>query len=164
MQTPQITLEDDTHIYNFNLGKIFRKLKNGNIRETGLSKVKDGYHQIWISGKMYKLHRVLYEKYHNIKIPVDKCIDHINRIKTDNCINNLRLVTLKENSQNQSIPKNNTSFHKNIFWNKKDKKWKIVISGKYYGSFKELSQAVLHRNLMIGFLNNTTNTMYTILD
>lgn len=164
MQAPQITLEDDNFIYHFDTGKIFIKLKNGDIRETGLSKDKDGYHQIWISDKMCKVHRVLYAKYHSMKIPNDKVIDHIDRNPSNNKIENLRLVTRSENSQNQSIKKNNTSNHKNIFWDEKCCKWRIRIGDKYYGSFEELAQAVLHRNLMINFLNNATGTFYTILD
>lgn len=164
MQVPEITLEDDTHIYHFDTGKVFIKLKTGIVKETGLSKDKDGYYQIVISYKMYKVHRILFEKYYSMKIPSDKCIDHINRIKTNNRIENLRMISRIENSQNRSIQINNTSGYKNINWKKDTNKWGVRLSNKIYGSFDDLQQAILHRNLMIGFLNNTQNTKYTILD
>ena len=56
-------------------------------------------------------------------------VDHINRIKTDNRIENLRWVSRCENSQNCEKQKNNTSGYKNIY-TKIDKGyeyWRIAI-------------------------------------
>lgn len=49
--------------------------------------------------KVYYLHRVVWE-YYNGKIPKNLMIDHINRNKSDNRIENLRLVDAKENRRN----------------------------------------------------------------
>ena len=79
MNLPEIQLEDDTRIYNFTLGKIYRKFKNGSIKETGCKDSR--YYRISIEGKKLRVHRVLYEKYHGMKIPNDLVIDHIEIIE-----------------------------------------------------------------------------------
>ena len=125
-------------------------------KETGLCKGSDGYHQISIDGTMKKVHRVLYEKFHG-QIPDKMDIDHINRVKTDNRISNLRLVTKTQNQQNRTKLLNNTSGHKNIFWDKRDSKWKVQLrvngKNKHYGYFENIEDAVIKRNQAILELN-----------
>jgi hypothetical protein len=59
-----------------------------------------GYSQIYVDGKPYYGHFLAYFLT-NGKLPVDK-IDHINRIRTDNRISNLRLADSKLNAVNNS--------------------------------------------------------------
>ncbi len=61
------------------------------------------------------------------------CIDHINRVKTDNRFSNLRVVTASENAHNVKPKKG--------YWkNHRGKKWTSVIvvrgNGKYLGLFE----------------------------
>ena len=67
------------------------------------------------------------------------CIDHINRSKTDNCADNLRVVTHQQNNFNRSNVKGYT-------WDKATKKWKaqITINGvnKYLGLFEKEEDAM----------------------
>ena len=68
--------------------------------------------------KIYYLHRLL--AIHFIPNPVIKpCIDHINRIRDDNRIENLRWATPEENMSNKTIHKNNKLGHMNISYKKK---------------------------------------------
>jgi hypothetical protein len=66
------------------------------------------------------------------------CIDHINHSRTDNSVENLRVVTSQQNQFNRS----NT---KGYYWNKKSRKWKaqITVNGKrkYLGLFKKEENA-----------------------
>ena len=54
-------------------------------------------------------------------------IDHINQIKHDNRISNLRLVSRSENNHNSPAPRNNTSGVKGVEWAPKTQKWRAVI-------------------------------------
>ena len=70
----------------------------------------------------FYLHRLLALAY--IPNPDNKdVIDHINRIRNDNRIENLRWVTTLENMQNKSEYNNNTSGTTNVYYHKKREKW-----------------------------------------
>lgn len=67
-----------------------------------LSADKDGYLRTGVSKpecKTIKVHRLVYETF-VCKIPDGMQIDHINTIKDDNRLENLRIVTPKENMAN----------------------------------------------------------------
>lgn len=59
---------------------------------------KDGYLILKIKGKQYKAHRIVYLLCTG-KFPNGE-LDHINRVRDDNRIENLRIVTRKENIAN----------------------------------------------------------------
>ena len=61
---------------------------------------------------------------HYISNPENKSeVDHINRIRDDNRIENLRWVTKLENSSNKGMSKNNTSGHKNVMFDINTHRW-----------------------------------------
>lgn len=115
----------------------------GNMRE-------NGYLQLMVGRKCVKLHRLIYEHV-NGQIPDGFEIDHINGIRTDNRIENLRLVSRGENQQNRHRPnKNNKLGIKGVVYNKKNNKFKsqIDVGGKkiYLGCFQTIEQAVFAYN------------------
>lgn len=57
-------------------------------------------------------------------------IDHINRIPSDNRIENLRMVTQVENMQNTKGPRcdNKSSLIKGVTWDKRRQKWVAQIN------------------------------------
>ena len=75
------------------------------------------------------------------KFPEDQ-IDHINGIKNDNRIINLRAVSGKENSRNFSLRKDNVSGHIGVGWDSENNRWRVQISKAYYGSFECKSDAI----------------------
>ena len=81
-------------------GKLVRNFKCGRAPAGTSSSYtdKDGYLCVAIEGKLYRAHRLVWLYVHG-KFPKGD-IDHINRIKDDNRIKNLRDVTRSENKQN----------------------------------------------------------------
>jgi len=59
-----------------------------------------GHLQIGINGKQYFIHRIVAMTYLNFDIHSDLLIDHINRIKNDNRVENLRVVNYQQNNFN----------------------------------------------------------------
>ncbi len=119
-----------------------------------------GYMYVGIKGKEYQIHRVVWTLFNGI-IPYGYCIDHIDHNKTNNRIENLRIVTHSENMKNQIKRKNNTSGKMGVYWKKANKKWasEICIDGKqiHLGLFLKYSDAVDSRKnaeVLYGFHNN----------
>tara|TARA_R110002012_G_C11339264_1_gene578074 strand:- start:65 stop:505 length:441 start_codon:yes stop_codon:yes gene_type:complete len=93
-------------------GKVFSKKTNKfkTLSDNGLGYK---YVALYPNQKNYYIHRLIAEYY--IPNPNNlKEVDHINRIKDDNRIENLRWVTRKENENNKGIQKRNKTGFKYI--------------------------------------------------
>jgi hypothetical protein len=78
-----------------------------------------------------KLHKWLW--YHiNGEIPKNMCMDHINRNRLDNRLENLRVVTYSDNARNAK-KRGGTSKYPGVSFCSRDKKWRAFIQ-------KELKQ------------------------
>ena len=110
---------------------------------------KSGYRQIKFGNKLYPAHRIMWI-YHNGSIDENMQIDHINGIKTDNRIENLRLVTAQQNCFNRS-----KFIAKGYCWSKAAQKWQATITvngkNKYLGLFANEEDARKK------YLNNVKN-------
>ena len=86
-----------------------------------------GYVVVFFNGKIYKAHRLIWAIVHG-ELPKGH-IDHINGNRSDNRIQNLRVVTQQQNSHNQqNINKRNKSGFRGVCWNRKSSKWQASIS------------------------------------
>lgn len=101
-------------------------------------------------------HRVVWAIYYG-KWPNNN-IDHINGVKTDNRINNLRALSQKKNTQNACISINNTTGVNGVYWHKRTKKWlaKVVVDYKgihlgYFDTIEEAAKARQEANEKYGF-------------
>jgi hypothetical protein len=92
-------------------------------------------------------HRVAWALHYG-EWPSDQ-IDHVNGDKTDNRLENLRIVTAQGNAKNRSLRSDNTSGHVGVYWVRETKKWsaQIKVDGrqKTIGSFESLEDAVKAR-------------------
>lgn len=105
----KLTYDTVTGIFVWNLGERHAGKIAGSI-------LKNGYVQISVKGKRYLGHRLawafVYGKFPKLGL------DHENRVRSDNWIDNLREATQAENMQNASLRKNNkcgftgVDFHK----------------------------------------------------
>jgi hypothetical protein len=122
---------------------VFIWKRNGNV--AGYPKT-NGYWQVRINNKYYLMHRLAWLYVHG-EFPAQ--IDHINRIRNDNRLCNLREVTRCQNQQNRSLQSNNTSGMAGVVYSKKYNSWRarIKANNKYYhlGSFKSFDEAVVAR-------------------
>ena len=105
-------------------GEIYFKFgkRKGQRAETKHSK---GYLLISTKGISMYAHRAVFLM-HNGFIPPQ--IDHINTIKTDNRIENLRPVTGHQNQCNHNKRKDNTSGYKGVCWHNQSNKWRAYVS------------------------------------
>lgn len=109
-------------IYDDETGE-FRWAKNhGKCRSGTLAGcVRGGYRSININKNRYLAHRLAWLYVYGEHPHMD--IDHINEIKTDNRISNLRIANRKENIRNQSIKASNTSGFKGVHYKKDKGRW-----------------------------------------
>ena len=77
-------------------------LVDGRVYQEKPAHNKYGYRVITVNGRKEFLHRVIYTLHHG-SIPEGKEIDHINRNKSDNRIENLRAVSRSENNRNKEV-------------------------------------------------------------
>jgi len=95
-------------------------------------------------GNHFKVHRLI--AIHYIPNPKNKKeVDHINRIRDDNRIENLRWSTRLENQQNMGVFKNNKLGIKNISYYKRDNQYeygKMINGIRHSKCFKTLQEAI----------------------
>lgn len=103
-----------------------------------------GYLRITVLGKSYYAHRLAWMYVHG-NLPHGE-IDHINGIKHDNRIDNLRDLKSISNANNRTREqKNSKSKVLGVSWNKKSNKWAAFIciykERKYLGIFADIKDA-----------------------
>ena len=113
------------------------------------TKLHSGYLGVCIGHKRWQAHRIAWALHHGAW-PKDQ-IDHINGIKTDNRICNLREATNSQNGKNLGLSKANTSGVKGVSFERYTQKWKatIRVDGKSIsiGRFNSIEDACNARKL-----------------
>lgn len=89
--------------------------------------------------KLLKLHRLI------MNAPDGMVVDHIDGNKLNNHKCNLRICTQAENTRNRGIASNSSTGVTGVRWNKINKTWRVMISDKNIGSYKNFEDAVKAR-------------------
>lgn len=101
--------------------------------------------------KKHQIHRLV--ALHYIPNPENKpYVDHINRDKSDNRVENLRWVSSSENNQNVGIRKDNKVGHKNIHYDDKNKRYcynKMIRGKRHHKCFKTKTEALCYKYIII---------------
>ena len=119
-----------------------------------------GYRQVGIKGKVYLEHRIIMVLCFG-HIPENAEIDHINHMRDDNRLANLRFVARSENRKNQSVSSKSTTGVTGVHFSKARKKYvaqikvdqKIIFLGNY-NTLEEAAAARAEANLKFNFHNN----------
>jgi hypothetical protein len=102
-----------------------------------------GYVVIAVEGRKYMAHRLAWLYTHR-RWPTEE-IDHINGVRSDNRLVNLREATPSQNQANKAMRRDNTSGAKGVTWDKSRSDWIAAIhvngSRKYLGRFSSVEEA-----------------------
>lgn len=121
-----------------------------------------GYRSINFMGRSFREHHVVWCWYYGYW-PA-KQLDHINQIRSDNRIENLREVTIAENAQNRRKAANTKLNEAGIWYDKRLKQYVAEITQNrkkvYQKRFTDIDEAIKARKaklLELGFHNNHGN-------
>lgn len=127
-------------LFTYKDGKIFHKPRHGTDRHTKMFNTRyagveakwlnpDGYNIVQCNKKRCFAHRIIWEM-HNGPIPNGMEIDHINRVRDDNRIENLQLITHKQNLGRRNQTSKGYSFDKRCA----TRPYKSSRTHKYFGT------------------------------
>jgi len=104
----------------------------------------EGYLTITVARRNLKAHRVAWAIYYG-SWP-EGFLDHVNGVRSDNRICNLRQASRTENNRNARLSKANTSGAKGVYWVTRKKRWQArIYVGKRllsFGHFVEKADAI----------------------
>ncbi len=143
-----IEFENMYQISNYGRVKsLERKSKNNRLLKEKILKTSldgSGYHLLGLNknNKKYMryIHRLVADHFLEIKREgIKLVVDHIDNDKNNNNVNNLQIITNRENCSKNSKENTSTSKFIGVHWNTRCKKWKaqIKINGKikHLGNF-----------------------------
>lgn len=87
---------------------------------------RDGRLSVSVGYRRYLVHRLIWLIVHGEWPPAD--VDHINNLRNDNRISNLRLATRSENNQNAKLRRSNSSGFQGVSQDKRRGKWVAEIT------------------------------------
>lgn len=134
----QFNYDADTGIFTWKVSHV--KVKAGQV--AGCCR-PNGYVTINYNKTFYLAHRLAWLYVYG-ELP-DNCLDHINCVRNDNRISNLRNATTQQNNYNSKLSITNKSGVKGVYWMKNKNKWAVQICfnkiQKHIGLFNDLEFA-----------------------
>ena len=150
--------------YDYETGVLYWRWRvNGSIPKTleaGTQNKSSGYLSVRVHGRLYQVHRVVMLMCYGF-YGEGLEVDHINHVKNDNRLVNLRFVTHGGNMRNQSVSSKNTSGVTGVYFSKAKKQyvaqicvdWKVIHLG-YFETLEEAAAARAEANVKYKFNNN----------
>ena len=130
-------------------GCLIRKVATGKTHRGAVAGCPShhGYFIVGVNKRYYLLHRLVF-LYHHGYLP-ENHVDHIDRDRSNNRIENLREVSHTCNLRNTGNHCTNTSGIKGVSWDASKNKWTatIMVSKRSFhlGRFTDFTEAVAHR-------------------
>jgi hypothetical protein len=139
---PPVEVLNELLEYNPDTGVLRWRVNRGG-HEGKVAGSKDGrYIRVEIMRKKYRAHRIIWKMVYGNDPDVDKVIDHINQVRDDNRLCNLRLVSVFENNLNGGINKPGATGISYIYWEKYEKRYRVRVKRKHIGYCKTLDGAI----------------------
>jgi hypothetical protein len=133
-----LSYEEASRIFSYNpetgeiIWKVMFSTKN-KVGDVAGGYDERGYLRLRVHGHNYRLHRLAWLLHYG-RWPKGN-IDHINGVRDDNRIANLREVGQQENAKNRALNKNNVSGTSGVYWFRPSNKWRAQIAvGRQYKS------------------------------
>lgn len=124
-----------------------------------------GYVVVTIDYVRWRAHRLAWVMMTGGDVPNGFEIDHLDRVRTNNAWDNLRLVSRSQNNMNASLRSDNNSGHRGVGQRKDNGSWyaRIKVGGKlhllgHFNSFEEARNARLEaEKVHFGVFSSTRN-------
>lgn len=138
--------------YEKKTGRFRNKVWRGNRSPKGKYNSRSAnekrYERIQIDDRRMSAHRAVWI-WHYGTIPPDKQVDHIDRNRMNNRIENLRLVTAQQNRRNTSKYRTNTSGATGVDFMPGKQLWRARLSTTHLGWYKTFEEALAVRNYAV---------------
>jgi hypothetical protein len=144
--TTTITSAKAHELFDYSNGVLYWKTspRNGWTGKPVNHKTSNGYLKAKVDGKLIPVHRLVWLLHYG---DTPELIDHINGIRHDNRIENLRICNDSENARNRAKSSNNTSGYQNVVWNKSNRNYNVQITVNkrkmHIGVFDDVELAAL---------------------
>ena len=115
-------------LFSYEDGKLIRRIGRsggGKVGSPAGHYNDSGYLIVGIGGSAHRVHRLVF-LYHYGYIPTN--IDHINGVRDDNRIENLRACTISQNGFNMKARENCSSKFKGVSWSKERRLWEAYVN------------------------------------
>lgn len=150
--------------YDYETGVLYWRWRVNNrvpkTLEAGTQNKSNGYLYVQVRGRLYQVHRVVMLMCYGF-YGEGLEVDHINHVRNDNRLFNLRFVTHGENTRNQSVSSKNTSGVTGAYFSKAHKKYRAQIGVNrefihlgYFETLEEAAAARAEANVKYKFNNN----------
>jgi hypothetical protein len=143
---PLPSQEELRFLFEYEEGKLIRKHKARNGHPPGPIGTLhgSGYYTARVGGVIYSLHRLIYQWHHG-NVPVNRIVDHHDRNKTNNLIENLRLVPKSINNYNKDPMSNNKTGCSGVDFVKCKGLWRVRMGSKFLCYCETKDEAITAR-------------------
>jgi hypothetical protein len=145
-----MTKDEVQEFFEYKDGVLYWKKNQSNIKSGAIAgnQRQDGYIDIGFKGKLIRAHRLIWLMHHGY---MPEFLDHINGVRNDNRLENLRVATRTQNQMNLKKRIDNSSGCSGVFWNKQRNKWAARIQinkkAKHIGLFSTIEDAIVARKI-----------------